>query len=68
MGKRYRIQVCVPMYVHARPGIVILFLAGLPDFSWYNIPKLGNLVKCTKWPQGSNGRKINQIKYTEGLL
>jgi hypothetical protein len=45
---------------------------GLPDFSWYNIPKRGKIyqiaTKYTKWPQNiSNGRKIYQIhiKYTK---
>jgi hypothetical protein len=32
---------------------------GLPDFSWYDIPKL---EKYTKWPQNvQNGRKIDQM-------
>jgi hypothetical protein len=46
-------------------------LAGLPDFSWYNIRICGKLyqitIKYTKWPQNiSNGRKIypTAIKYT----
>jgi hypothetical protein len=45
--------------------------AGLPDFSWYNIPKRGKIyqmtTKYTKWPKNvSNGRNIDQmdIKYT----
>jgi hypothetical protein len=45
--------------------------AGLPDFSWCNIPKREKYtkltLKCTKWPQYiPNGRKIDQmaIKYT----
>jgi hypothetical protein len=40
--------------------------AGLPDLSWYNIPKR---KKCTKWPENipnglkiyQNGRKIYQM-------
>jgi hypothetical protein len=37
--------------------------AGLPDYSWYNIPKQGKYTqfspKSTKWPSNiSNGRKI----------
>jgi hypothetical protein len=44
-------------------GLVIYFMAlwynlwlyaGLPDFSWYKIPKRGKIyqmtTKCTKWP------------------
>jgi hypothetical protein len=39
---------------------------GLPDFSWYNIPKGGKIyqmtTKYTKWPLHiSNGRKIDQM-------
>jgi hypothetical protein len=41
---------------------------GLPDFSWYSIPKWGKYtIKYTKWPQHLlNGHKIDQmaIKYT----
>jgi hypothetical protein len=35
-----------------------LFQSGLPDFSWYNIPKREN---GTKWPKNiPNGHKIYQ--------
>jgi hypothetical protein len=39
---------------------------GLPDFYWYNIPKLGKIyqitMKYTKWPQNiPNGRTIDQM-------
>jgi hypothetical protein len=42
---------------------------GLPDFSWYKIPKLGEIfqmtTKYTKWPYNiSNGRKIDQMVLT----
>jgi hypothetical protein len=38
-----------------------MFLAGLPGFSWYNIPKRGKR-KCTKWPQcRPNGSKIDTM-------
>jgi hypothetical protein len=38
----------------------------LPDFSWYKIPKRGEIyqmtTKYTKWPKDiSNGRKIDQL-------
>jgi hypothetical protein len=48
--------------------------SGLPDFSWYKIPKRGgnmpndHKICIPKWPQNiSNGRKIDQmvIKYTK---
>jgi hypothetical protein len=40
-------------------------MQGLPDFSWYNIPKRGKMyqitIKYIKWPQNiSNGHKIYQ--------
>jgi hypothetical protein len=45
--------------------------SGLPDFSWYNIPKWEKIyqmtTKYTQWPQNIlNCRKIDQmaIKYT----
>jgi hypothetical protein len=45
--------------------------SGLPDFSWYKIPKGGKIYQMTtkyiKWPQNiSNSSKIDQmvIKYT----
>jgi hypothetical protein len=45
-------------------------LGRLPDFSWYNIPKLGKMyqitIKYPKWPQNiPNDLKIDQmaIKY-----
>jgi hypothetical protein len=47
--------------------------AGLPDFSWFKIPKRGEIyqmiTKYTNWPLNiSNGRKIGNklvIKYTK---
>jgi hypothetical protein len=41
-------------------------MAGLPDFSWYNVPKRGkdipNSLKFNKWPQNiPNSHKIAQI-------
>jgi hypothetical protein len=48
---------------------LVTLVPGLPDFSWYMIPKPGiNDNKCTKSPQNiSNGRKIDQMvfKYTK---
>jgi hypothetical protein len=42
-----------------------IFRPGLPDLSWYNIPKRGKnkiTVKYTKWPQNiPNGHKIYQM-------
>jgi hypothetical protein len=53
---------------------MLLFIAtgaGLPDFSWYNIPKRGKIyqitIKYTKWPQNiPNCRKVDPmaIKYS----
>jgi hypothetical protein len=42
------------------------YAPGLPDFSWYNLPKWGKsfqmTVKYTKWPQTiPNGSKIDQV-------
>jgi hypothetical protein len=58
-----------------------VFGPGLPDFSWYNIPKRVKLItrykkyrmaaKHTKWPQNiPNGNKIYQMdtKYTKWQL
>jgi hypothetical protein len=47
--------------------------AGLPDFSWYNLPKREKIfqkvyTKYTKWPQNlANGHTIYQtaVKYTK---
>jgi hypothetical protein len=53
----------------------VAFAAGLPDFSWYKIPKWGKMYQVTtkynKWAQHIlNGRKIDQmvIKYTNIFL
>jgi hypothetical protein len=49
---------------------VVATQAGLPDFSWYNIPTRGTIyhkihqmaTKYTKWPQNTpNGLKIYQL-------
>jgi hypothetical protein len=47
-------------YFYVSPG------AGLPDFSWYNIPKRGKTyqitIKYSKWPQNIlTGSKIEQM-------
>jgi hypothetical protein len=45
----------------------LAYVAGLPDFSWHNIPKW---EKYTKWPQNRpNGLKIDQmaIKYANNF-
>jgi hypothetical protein len=46
-----------------RPGF---YSPGLPDFSWYMIPKSG---KCTKWIQNvPKGHKISQIPNIPNVL
>jgi hypothetical protein len=62
-GKLWHISWLRPV---TRPEMITCEESGLPDFSWYKIPKQG---KCTKWPQNryikwplniSNGRKIGR--------
>jgi hypothetical protein len=41
------------------------FVLGLPDFSWYKIPKMGKIyhitIKYTKWPKNRpNSNKIEK--------
>jgi hypothetical protein len=43
------------MYIAPKPYIFFFLslTAGLPDFSWHNIPKRGKYqisTKCAKWP------------------
>jgi hypothetical protein len=56
--KREEKSVTIP-FLKVGPGIIQLLTPGLPDFSWYVIPKP---EKCTKSTQNvPNSHKISQM-------
>jgi hypothetical protein len=49
--------------------MITYLLPGLPDLSWYNIPKRGEICQITTYDNIPNGQKIYQMarKYSKCL-
>jgi hypothetical protein len=60
--KIYRLATLQPVVKLTPTNVVLLLVSGLPDFSWYKIPKRGKIYQLTtnhtKYPKNiTKGRK-----------